>query len=86
MRTIKRYSNRKLYDTTQRHHVTLAQVAELVRGGYDLQVVDHVTGADLTSSTLAQVIFDEARRGPGVPVEVLRKIIVEGIPDQSSKN
>ena len=51
MRTIKRYSNRKLYDTTERHYVTLADVAGFVRKGDDVQVTDYVTSADLTAQT-----------------------------------
>jgi polyhydroxyalkanoate synthesis repressor PhaR len=66
MRTIKRYSNRKLYDTTERHYVTLADVAGFVRKGDDVQVTDYVTSADLTAQTLAQIIFEEEKKSPRV--------------------
>jgi len=80
MRTIKRYDNRKLYDMKVRHYVTLAQIAELVRTQQEFQVVGYASGADLTSQTLAQVIFEEARRGTSnLPTEALVKIIREGL-------
>jgi polyhydroxyalkanoate synthesis repressor PhaR len=80
MHTIKRYANRKHYDKAQGHYVTLAQIAELVRAQEDFQVLDHVTGKDLTSQTLAQVIFEEAKQGStNLPAESLAKIIREGL-------
>ena len=79
MRTIKRYSNRKLYDTTERHYVTLADVAGFVRKGDDVQVTDYVTSADLTAQTLAQIIFEEEKKSPRVGMDVLRKIIQVGL-------
>ena len=80
MRTIKRYSNRKLYDTTERHYVTLADVAGFVRKGDDIKVTDYVTGADLTAQTLAQIIFEEEKKSPRIGADVLRKIIQVGLP------
>jgi len=79
MRTIKRYSNRKLYDTTERHYVTLADVAGFVRKGDDLQVTDYVSSADLTAQTLAQIIFEEEKKSPRVGAELLRNIIRTGL-------
>jgi polyhydroxyalkanoate synthesis repressor PhaR len=79
MRIIKRYSNRKLYDTTERHYVTLADVAGFVRKGDDIQVTDYVTSADLTAQTLAQIIFEEEKKTPRVGADVLRKIIQTGV-------
>jgi polyhydroxyalkanoate synthesis repressor PhaR len=79
MRTIKRYSNRKLYDTTERHYVTLADVAGFVRKGDDIQVTDYVTNSDLTAQTLAQIIFEEEKKTPRVGADILRKIIQTGI-------
>ena len=79
MRTIKRYSNRKLYDQAQRHYVTLGQLAAVVRAGDELRVVDHVTGADLTAQTLAQIIYDEEKREPRLGVELLVGVIRRGI-------
>ena len=82
MRTIKRYSNRKLYDTTERHYVTLADVAGFVRKGDDVQVTDYVTSADLTAQTLAQIIFEEEKKTPRIGADVLRKIIQVGLPTE----
>lgn len=63
MRTIKRYENRKLYDTTASAYVSLADLAALVRSGETVQVIDNATGDDITSATLTQVILDEGKRG-----------------------
>ena len=79
MRTIKRYSNRKLYDTTVKHYVTLKDLAVAIREGETVSIVAHDTGADLTSSTLAQVIFEEEKRSPSMSVELLHKVIREGL-------
>jgi polyhydroxyalkanoate synthesis repressor PhaR len=84
MRTIKRYSNRKLYDTKARHYVTLADVAGFVRQGDDVQVTDYVTSADLTAQTLAQIIFEEEKKSPRIGADVLRKIIQVGLPTAPS--
>ena len=58
-RTIKRYANRKLYDTRESRYVTLEHIAAMVRAGDDVRVVDNTTQADLTTATLAQIIFEE---------------------------
>ena len=79
MRTIRRYSNRKLYDMAQRHYVTLSQLATVVRTGEEVQVVNHVTKADLTSQVLAQIIFEEEKKESRLGPEILTKIIREGI-------
>ena len=78
MRIIRRYSNRKLYDTQDSHYVTLAQVAAIIRAGDEIQVVAKVTGRDLTAATLAQIIFEEEKQRPKLPVAALRKIIQTG--------
>jgi polyhydroxyalkanoate synthesis repressor PhaR len=80
MRTIRRYSNRKLYDTQTSRYVTLAQIAAIIRTGDDIQVVDKNTGKDLTTATMAQIIFEETKEGQSLPVTGLRKIIVSGLP------
>ncbi len=78
-RLIKRYGNRKLYDTQESSYVTLDNVAELVRGGEDLRIVDNESGEDLTAVTFAQVIFEEAKRTNGfLGLPVLRHIIQQG--------
>jgi len=69
-RTIKRYSNRKLYDTQDSHYVTLQQIAGLIRNGDEIRVIDKTTQQDLTAATMAQIIFEE-RNGPRLPVEGL---------------
>ena len=53
MPLIKRYPNRKLYDTEAKQYVTLEQIAELIRSGKDVQVIDHESGEDLTALTLS---------------------------------
>jgi polyhydroxyalkanoate synthesis repressor PhaR len=80
-RVIKRYANRKLYDTRDSRYVTLPQIAELVRGGEDVQIIDNRTKENLTSVTLAQIIYESeksaeasARQG----VKTLRDFIQVG--------
>ena len=81
MRTIRRYSNRKLYDTQDSHYVTLTDLAKLIRDGEEIQVTSKDTGKDLTTATLAQIIFEETKGGQALlPVPSLRKIIVSGLP------
>ena len=80
MRTIRRYSNRKLYDTQASHYVTLAQIAAMIRAGDDIQVVAKATDKDLTAATMAQILFEETKQGQALPVPGLRKIIVSGLP------
>lgn len=60
-RVIKRYANRKLYDTRSSRYVTLPQIAELVRGGEDVQIIDNRTKENLTSVTLAQIILESEK-------------------------
>jgi polyhydroxyalkanoate synthesis repressor PhaR len=62
-RMIKRYENRKLYDTEDRQYVSFDDIAALVRRGVDVQVVDNMTGDDITTQTLTQVIFEEGKKG-----------------------
>jgi polyhydroxyalkanoate synthesis repressor PhaR len=77
-RTIKRYANRKLYDTRDSRYVTLDHIAAMVRAGDDVKVVDNTTRADLTTATLAQIIFEEEKKTPRLTVAGLRKIIQGG--------
>jgi len=75
-RTIKRYENRKLYDTEDRRYVSLEDIAMLVRRGIDVQVVDNATGDDITTQTLTQVIFEEGKRGRNpLSKDVLHEVI-----------
>ena len=78
-RLIKRYGNRKMYDTQASRYVTLDRVAELVREGEDLHIVDNDTGEDLTAVTFAQIIFEEEKRKNGlIELPALRWIIKQG--------
>lgn len=70
MPVIKRYSNRKLYDTDSKRYVTLEDLSDFIRRGEDVRVVDHVTGEDLTSVTLLQVIFEEEKKIGGLLPQV----------------
>ena len=78
-RLIKRYGNRKMYDTQASRYVTLDGVAELVRGGDDLRIIDNDSGEDLTAVTFAQIIFEEEKRENGLlGLPALRWIIQQG--------
>src|SRR6476659_4343044 len=79
-RTIKRYANRNLYDTRDSRYVTLDHIAAMVRAGDDVRVVENTTRADLTTATLAQIIFEEEKKAPRLSVAGLRKIIQGGMP------
>ncbi len=75
-RVIKRYSNRKLYDTKDSRYVTLLQIAQMVRGGEEVQIIDNNTKEDLTEITLAQIIFEEQKAHPrNVPLQTLKELI-----------
>ncbi len=79
MRVIKRYPNRKLYDTAAKAYVTLDAIADMVRAGEDVQVVDHETGEDLTTVTLSQIILEqEKKQASGLPKTVLTSLIRTG--------
>jgi polyhydroxyalkanoate synthesis repressor PhaR len=78
-RVIKRYANRKLYDTQHSRYVTLDQIAEMIRGGDDVKIVDNKSKEDLTSVTLAQIIFEEEKRQKSfLPLQAMRNIIQSG--------
>ncbi len=75
-RVIKRYSNRKLYDTKDSRYVTLLQVAEMVRGGEEVQIIDNNSKEDLTEVTLAQIIYEEQKaHSRSVPLQTLKALI-----------
>jgi polyhydroxyalkanoate synthesis repressor PhaR len=77
--TVKRYANRKLYDQSRSRYVTLEDLEELIRQGREIRVVDAVSGQDLTSLTLAQIILDNARGGRAVlPASFLHQLIKHG--------
>ncbi len=78
-RLIKRYGNRKLYDTQESRYVTLEAIAAFVKQGEEVQVVDNDSGEDLTAVTFAQIILEEERRKNGLlPLPILRNIIQQG--------
>src|SRR5437773_6091784 len=74
-KVIKRYTNRKLYDTVESRYVTLDEIAEMVKLGVEVKVVDNRSKEDLTSVTLAQIIFEEEKKKNQMPLSVLREII-----------
>ena len=74
-KVIKRYTNRKLYDTVESRYVTLDEISEMVKVGVEVQIVDNKTKEDLTSVTLAQIIFEEEKKKNRMPLSVLREII-----------
>ena len=77
-RVIKRYSNRKLYDTKDSRYVTLLQIAEMVRTGEEVQIIDNNTKEDLTEVTLAQIIYEEQKQkasSRNVPLQTLKELI-----------
>lgn len=74
---IKKYGNRRLYDTTGSRYVNLDDLAALVREGREVQVVDAKTGQDLTRVTLTQIITEDAKGKPtGLPLELLRQLVI----------
>lgn len=77
MIVIKKYENRRLYDTAASRYVNLEDVTELVRSGEELQVVDAKTGEDLTRVVLTQIIVEGAKdKNSGLPTDMLRQIII----------
>ena len=78
-RVIKRYANRKLYDTEHSRYVTLEQISEMIRNGDDVKIVDNKTKEDLTTVTLAQIIFEEEKKQRSfMPLATMRNIIQNG--------
>ena len=76
---IKRYSNRKLYDTQESRYVTLEELEEMIRAGKEIRVLDAATGEDLTSVTLAQIILENERAHRAtLPTTLLHQLIKYG--------
>ena len=74
--TIKKYANRRLYDTESSAYITLDKLAVMIREGRDFEVVDAKTGEDITHQVLTQIIVDEdSRGGTMLPVNFLRQLI-----------
>jgi len=73
---IKKYANRRLYNTAKSSYVTLDDLAQMVREGQDFVVKDAKSGDDITRSVLAQIIFEEESKGQNLlPVKFLRQLI-----------
>ncbi len=76
---IKRYSNRKLYNTRESRYITLDELAELVKSGANIRVVDNDSGEDLTSVTLSQILLENERKGrDALPRPLLVELIQKG--------
>ena len=74
---IKKYPNRRLYNTSSGTYVNLEEIAALIRQGQEVRVVDAKTGEDLTRVVLTQIIVEDAREAPtGLPLELLRQLIM----------
>jgi polyhydroxyalkanoate synthesis repressor PhaR len=79
MPLIKRYANRKLYDTEAKRYITLHGIAKLIQEGEEVQVVDNVSGEDLTAVTLTQIIFEKEKQRSGfLPKAVLTSLVQAG--------
>ncbi len=76
-RVVKRYSNRKLYDTVESRYVTLPQIADLVRRGEDVTIIDNNTKEDLTRVTMAQILYEEERKqqSRALPLAALKDLL-----------
>ena len=76
---IKRYGNRKLYDTQQSSYVVLNDIAKMVRNNEEVRVIDNETKDDITKATLTQIIFSaEKKTSSSTPLEILKRIIQTG--------
>lgn len=75
-RVVKRYSNRKLYDTVESRYVTLPQIAELLRKGEEVLIIDNNTKEDLTRMTVAQILYEEERKqSRTLPLAALKDLL-----------
>jgi polyhydroxyalkanoate synthesis repressor PhaR len=77
-KVIKRYTNRKLYDTVESRYVTLEEIAEMVKAGAEVRIIDNRTKEDLTSVTLAQIIFEEEKKTSKMSLRTLKDLIRHG--------
>ena len=78
-KVIKRYQNRKLYDTQDSCYVTLEDIRDMIKEGWDVQIIDNASKDDLTSITLAQIILEEEKKQQGVlPLNTFKEIIKSG--------
>ncbi len=77
-RVIKRYANRKLYDTEESTYVTLEEIADAIREGEEVRIIDSKTQEDLTSVTLTQIIFEQEKKRSQMPIGLLLGLIRSG--------
>ena len=77
-RQINRYGSRKLYDSVASRYVSMQAVAEMIRGGQEVEIVDNETGEDVTVQVLTQVISEQGRRGSSFPSGLLHDLIRAG--------
>ncbi|MDD0854189.1 polyhydroxyalkanoate synthesis regulator DNA-binding domain-containing protein [Halobacteriovorax sp. GB3] len=76
VRIIKRYQNRKLYDTHQSCYVTLEEIAQIIREGHEIQVIDNKTKNDITYMTQIQLLFDQEKKSTKAgDVDLLKRVI-----------
>ena len=76
---IKRYQNRKLYDTHESSYVTLDEIAKMIKNGEEIQVIDNKTKNDITVATLTQLLYESERKSDAQPsVDLLKEIIRHG--------
>jgi polyhydroxyalkanoate synthesis repressor PhaR len=74
---IKKYENRRLYDATNSRYVNLDEVAQILKNGDDVRVVDVATGADITRLILTQIIVEDAKTpSSDFPLDVLRQMVI----------
>ena len=79
LKVIKRYQNRKLYDTKDSCYVTLEDIAEMVKAGEEVQIIENSSKEDITSLTLAQIIFEEQKRkSSSFPQDTFTELIRSG--------
>ena len=78
-KVIKRYGNRKLYDTKRSSYVVLSDIAKMIRNREEVKVIDNETKDDITSATLTQIIFGaEKNSSQSAPLNILKSIIRSG--------
>lgn len=75
---VKRYANRKLYDTERSCYVTLEDISAMIKSGEEVRVIDNKSGEDLTSVTFAQIIFETEKKNNFMPITLLRDLIRDG--------
>jgi polyhydroxyalkanoate synthesis repressor PhaR len=76
VRVIKRYQNRKLYDTRQSCYVTLEEISQIIRDGHEIKVIDNKTKRDITYSTQIQLLFDQEKKSKDVEnTQMLKRVI-----------